>query len=148
MDIIQHAASSYSFLRQPGWPSCFAAFGFAPLIRPPPMMYHYYRDLLSDPRGRSTNLFAVNKIHDKSETEFMEPIPHQDFTSKPRIAIVGGGIAGVTAANALSKKLSSNNISAKIVVFEEDEYGGTNEVDFSNHQQPSWLAGESMYHIL
>jgi len=104
------------------------------------MMYHYYRDLLSDPRGRSTNLFAVNKIHDKSETEFMEPIPHHDFTSKPRIAIVGGGIAGVTAANALSKKLSSNNISAKIVVFEEDEHGGTNEVDFSNHQQPSWLA--------
>lgn len=145
---IQHA--TYSFLRQPGtWPSCFAAFGFAPLIRPPPMMCHYYRDLLSEPLGSSTNLFAVNKIHDKSETdEFMETIPHYDFTSKPRIAIVGGGIAGVTAANALSKKLSANNVSAKIVVFEGDEYGGANEVDFSNHQQPSWVAGESMYHIL
>ncbi len=113
------------------------------------MMCHYYRDLLSEPRGIGTDLFAVNKIHGKSsELDFMETIPHYDINSKPRIAIVGGGIAGVTAANALSKKLSSNNISAKIVVFEGDEYGGTSEVDFSNHQQPSWLAGESMYHFL
>ncbi len=111
------------------------------------MMCHYYHDLLSEPRRISSNLFAVNKINDKSEfeTQFMETIPDYDLTLKPRIAIVGGGIAGVTAANALSKKLSSNNIAAKIVIFEGDEYGGTNEVNFSNHQQPSWVAGESIY---
>jgi len=104
------------------------------------MICHYYRDLLSKPSSSGSAFFAVNKINDKSAADFIETIPHVDLTSQPRIAIVGGGIAGVTAANALCKKLSSNNVTAKIVIFEGDEYGSNNEVDFSNHQQPSWLA--------
>mmetsp|Transcript_20951 Transcript_20951/g.31618 ORF Transcript_20951/g.31618 Transcript_20951/m.31618 type:complete len:360 (+) Transcript_20951:83-1162(+) len=137
---IQYASHS-NILHQTGfWQSCFAAFGIAPLIRPPPMICHYYRDLLSKPSSSGSAFFAVNKINDKSAADFIETIPHVDLTSQPRIAIVGGGIAGVTAANALCKKLSSNNVTAKIVIFEGDEYGSNNEVDFSNHQQPSWLA--------
>ena len=141
---IQYAYHHSHTLHQPGfWQSCFAAFGFVPLIRPPPIIRHYYSDLLSKPGISSSTLFAVHKIHDKSsETHVIDTIPHVDLTSQPRIAIVGGGIAGVTAANALSKKLSSNNIPAKIVIFEGDEYGSTNEVNFTNHQQPSWLAGK------
>jgi 6-phosphogluconolactonase/glucosamine-6-phosphate isomerase/deaminase len=114
------------------------------------MICHYYRDLLSKskPSSSVSTVFAVNKINDKSAADFIETTPHADLTShsQPRIAIVGGGIAGVTAANALCKKLSSNNVTAKIVIFEGDEYGSNNEVDFSNHQQPSWLAGKSVHH--
>jgi len=145
---IQYASHS-NILHQTGfWQSCFAAFGIAPLIRPPPMICHYYRDLLSKPSSSGSAFFAVNKINDKSAADFIETIPHADLTShsQPRIAIVGGGIAGVTAANALCKKLSSNNVTAKIVIFEGDKYGSNNEVDFSNHQQPSWLAGKSVHH--
>ena len=139
MDIQYAYHHSNTMLPQPGfWQSCFAAFGFVPLIpRPPPMRRHYYQDLLSKPS--SSNLFAVNKIHDKS-SNLIDTLPNGDFSWQPRIAIVGGGIAGVTAANALSKKLSSNNITAKIVIFEGDEKGSKNEVNFTNHQQPSWLS--------
>jgi hypothetical protein len=144
-----------NIIRQSGfWQSCFAAFGFAPVIRPPPMMCHYYRDLLSPSGnwdinlsvpplfdtqlGSSSALLAAKKVNDKSEADF----PCVGFTKPPRIAIIGGGIAGVTAANALSKKLSSNNVAAKIVIFEGDDRGSNNRVDFSNHENPSWQAGK------
>jgi hypothetical protein len=151
-----------NILRQPVfWQSCFAAFGFAPVFRPPPLMCHYYRDLLSPSEkwaanlsapplfdskldsgsSSSSTLFAAKKVTDKSEADF-EAIPHVGFTTPPRIAIIGGGIAGVTAANALSKKLSSNNVAAKIVIFEGDERGSNNKVDFANHENPSWQAGK------
>lgn len=104
------------------------------------MRRHYYQDLLSK-QPCSSSLFAVNRIDIKSsESHLIDTLPHGDLTSQPRIAIVGGGIAGVTAANALSKKLSSNNITAKIVIFEGDEYGSKNEVNFTNQQQPSWIS--------
>lgn len=129
------------------------------------MMCRYYRDLFS-PQGKWTDnisgpplfdtklgssysssaLFAANKATDKSGADFIEAMPHVGFASQPRIAIIGGGIAGVTAANALSKKLSSNNMAAKIVVFEGDERGSNNKVDFANHEHPSWPAGKLFIH--
>ena len=61
----------------------------------------------------------------------------------PRIAIIGGGIAGVTAANALSKKFASDNIiDASIVIFEGDVEGGDRCVDFGKGEQPTWTAGK------
>ncbi|KAL9190634.1 hypothetical protein ACHAXT_000340 [Thalassiosira profunda] len=63
---------------------------------------------------------------------------------QPRIAIVGGGIAGVTAANALGKKFADqadrDAISPKIVVFEGDVKGGHRRVNFGNCEQPTWIA--------
>ena len=61
---------------------------------------------------------------------------------QPRIAIIGGGIAGVTAANALGKKFATtddNTVNAKIVVFEGDV---PRPVNFGNYEQPTWIAGE------
>ena len=61
----------------------------------------------------------------------------------PRIAIIGGGIAGVTAANALGKKKFGNDdLHAKIVVFEGDGEGGHKCANFEVREQPTWIAGE------
>lgn len=79
-------------------------------------------------------LFAANKKTYNSKTVLAE--------TTPRIAIIGGGIAGVTAADALSKKFSAENIPVNIVVFEGDERGSNNKVDFLNHEQPTWMAGK------
>ena len=136
----------------------FAAFGFAPVIRPPPMICHYYRDLCSPGKltsnptaphllkighgsSSSSNLFMSNKADFEPQIGYTSHAP-------PRIAIIGGGIAGVTAANALSKKFSANNIPANITIFEGDEKGSNNNVNFLNHEHPSWVAGKSAHHAL
>jgi len=54
-----------------------------------------------------------------------------------RIGIVGGGIAGVTAAHALAKKLPSDR-QYEIVVLEGDPKGGPNQHDASI--TPQWTA--------
>lgn len=122
----------------------FAAFGFAHVARPPPMIRHYYPDLcrpgvLKIGYGGSSSTLLV------SQKDGEDTSPHIGYTSpaQPRIAIIGGGIAGVTAANALSRTFAANNISPKIVVFEGDEKGSNNMVNFQNHEHPTWVAGES-----
>ncbi len=64
----------------------------------------------------------------------------------PRIAIIGGGIAGVTAAQAIANR--SNEIQAKIVVFEGDSEGGHRDVNFGAQEQPAWVAGKFTLLIL
>ena len=75
----------------------------------------------------------------------------QDDDRKPRIAIVGGGIAGVTAANALGNKFKTidtngnNSLSIDIVVFEGCVECG-HCVNFAKSEQPTWIAG--MYDVV
>lgn len=121
------------------------AVGFAHIARPPPMIRHYYQDLFRPGvlkvwyGGSSSTLLMSQKDEDIS--------PHIGYTSsaQPRIAIIGGGIAGVTAANALSRHFAANSISPKMVVFEGDEKGSNNMVNFQNHEHPTWVAGESAH---
>ena len=102
-----------------------------------------------------TSLFGSSTTSSGSTTkETTTQLQKEQQTTIPRIriAIIGGGIAGVTAANALSKKFASsssynddensNSIDAKIVVFEGDIEGGNRCVDFDKSEQPVWTAGE------
>lgn len=78
-----------------------------------------------------------------STSKKTEEVTQQQQHQHPRIAIIGGGIAGVTAANALGKKFESDNtIDASIVVFEGDVEGGDRCVDFGKSEQPTWTAGK------
>lgn len=92
---------------------------------------------------RGTSLFgSMSGTSSTSSTskKTEEVTQHQQH---PRIAIIGGGIAGVTAANALCKKFASDStINAKIVVFEGDVEGGDRFVDFGKSEQPTWTAGK------
>ncbi|KAL7548421.1 hypothetical protein ACHAWF_011709 [Thalassiosira exigua] len=79
--------------------------------------------------------FGTGTRKNTGDVERTNKADEQHF--EPRIAIIGGGIAGVTAANALGKKFAPTN--AKIVVFE-----GCAEssrcVNFGNCEQPAWIA--------
>jgi len=59
-----------------------------------------------------------------------------------RIGIIGGGIAGVTAGNALSNILADDDsINAKIIVFEGQEEA-LSPINLNECEQPQWNAGE------
>ena len=62
-----------------------------------------------------------------------------------RIGIIGGGLAGVTAANALSNIFADDDSSmnAKIVVFEGQEEA-LSPINLNDCQQPQWTAGEQI----
>jgi NADPH-dependent 2,4-dienoyl-CoA reductase/sulfur reductase-like enzyme len=92
----------------------------------------------------SSPFMFINKFMDK-RAESVATVGVHDQTNVPRIAIIGGGIAGVTAASSLVKRLDSENKSAKIVLFEEDNEGGQRSVSFGDCQQPIWTAGECYY---
>jgi len=121
----------------------FPVFGFAHIARPPPMIRHYYQDLCRPGvlkigyGGRTSTPLMSQKDKDISAH-----IGYNTSPAQPRIAIIGGGIAGVTAANALGRTFAA--LSPKIVVFEGDEKGSNNMVNFQNHEHPTWVAGESI----
>ena len=127
----------------------FAAFGFAHIARAPPMIRHYYQDLFRPGVLKIGHYYGGSSCSSTlllSQRDDEDISPHIGYTSsaQPRIAIIGGGIAGVTAANALSRNFAAKNISPKIVVFEGDEKGSNNMVNFQNHEHPTWVAGESL----
>lgn len=62
--------------------------------------------------------------------------------STPRIAIIGGGIAGVTVASALVSRLQDENRKTQVILFEQDSEGGQRNVAFDDCQQPVWTAGK------
>lgn len=137
------------------WRTFSAAFTSASLIRPPPMTSHMF-----DRASNVGTLFSTAFDNDAGQTKLTSPrfmffnkflengaesvttIGARDHVNVPRIAIIGGGIAGVTAASALVKGLDKENKSAKIVLFEQDIEGGQRSVDFGDCQQPIWSAGE------
>ena len=97
------------------------------------------------PTFRTPSLFGVtsskstfDSVINKEDTIILQ----QQQQQKPRIAIIGGGIAGVTAANALGKKFGNDDLHAKIVVFEGDVEGGHKCANFEGREQPTWIAGE------
>eukprot|EP00970_Alexandrium_tamarense_P004984 scaffold808_cov196-Alexandrium_tamarense.AAC.121 len=125
------ASSTSSSTAMGYWRACFASFQTvhtAPTIRPNFAVQHYHQQQL---RYNS----VLNLFGEKSEGEELEAFEYDERT--PRIAVIGGGIAGVTVANALSKSISREH---KIVVFEGDNEGGHRSVNFNEYQQPVWLA--------
>ena len=177
-----NSSPSASLLRGPSisfWQSCFAAFGAAPAIRPPPMTLHCSmfstvanvkkagtiwpslgrecfsltsarkaRQVSFPPYCQSRFLFSFHHGDGELEVEGRKITEQFDGGAKPRIAIIGGGIAGVTAANAIAKQFRrefpGSESFAKIVVFEGDGIGGHRSVNFDTCEQPVWLAGESI----
>ncbi|KAL3786415.1 hypothetical protein HJC23_002972 [Cyclotella cryptica] len=147
------------------WRSFSAAFTSASLINPPPLTSHLFHrgtnannvgtlfsafNDVDSQRYLSSNspLFFLNKFRHK-RVEDVETNTITDVNEKgivPRIAIIGGGIAGVTAASAIAKHLQKeqnrNELSAKIVLFEADIEGGQRSVPFESCQQPIWTAGD------
>ena len=87
-------------------------------------------------RSIESDVITINDKKDE-ETSLQKQLP--------RIAIIGGGISGVTAANALGKKFATSDdaLDANIVVFEGDVEGGHRCVNFGNCEQPTWIAGET-----
>jgi len=69
-----------------------------------------------------------------------------DVGPTPRIAIIGGGIAGVTAARSIANELATNKKSkvkkADIVIYEGDTNGGPQKesFDIQRQAQPNWTA--------
>ena len=68
-------------------------------------------------------------------TEATVPADHKE---RVRIAIIGGGIAGITAARAIAARLSSTNVNPEIVVWEAD--GAAEDKFSSTGQPPRWRA--------
>lgn len=136
------------------WRSFSAAFTSASLIRPPPMTSHMFHrtnaigtlfstfdcDVNLTNKSAPSLFFFNKKVVDKrlGVTKVNEVVSDENIA---RIAIIGGGIAGVTAAAALAKRLDVENKSAKIVLFEQDTEGGQRSVAFGRCQQPVWTAG-------
>ena len=81
----------------------------------------------------------------KGEDEGRGDVP-SDGPPPPRIAVIGGGIAGVTAARSIAKELGTNSEStikkADIVVYEGDANGGPlkEPFDIQRKAQPVWGA--------
>ena len=90
----------------------------------------------------STSLFDSSRNNiDISSFAYTNPQIEKQTT---RIGIIGGGIAGVTAANALSKILTDDSsMNAKIVVFEGQEEA-LSPINLNDCQQPQWTAGEQI----
>ena len=89
----------------------------------------------------SKSLFgsSSNNIDTSSVTHATPQLLDKQTT---RIGIIGGGIAGVTAANALSKILTDDDsMNAKIVVFEGQEEA-LSSINLNECEQPQWTAGE------
>jgi hypothetical protein len=70
--------------------------------------------------------------------------------SDVKIAIIGGGICGVTAAHAIESRLKSMSPkqNVEIIIFEADsnsfqEGAISSQADFKNKQQPEWRAATS-----
>jgi hypothetical protein len=146
------------------WRTLSAAFTSASLIAPPPMSSHMFHRTKANSIGTMFSTFDCSENH-----KYLSPLSHLFFMNKflnkgtekietnvdvlsrvtaPRIAIIGGGIAGVTAADAIVKRLNkeqkNNAMEANIVIFESDSKGGQRSVTFDSCQQPVWTAGESM----
>ena len=87
----------------------------------------------------STALDSSAKGEDESDVPNKGPPP-------PRIAVIGGGIAGVTAARSIAKELATSSKStikkADIVVYEGDANGGPLKEPFAIQRkaQPTWGA--------
>lgn len=95
--------------------------------------------------SHTPSLFGVSSSKGNTECNAKAMKENHPSQKQPRIAIIGGGIAGVTAANALGKKFENDaQWNPKIVVFEADGEGGHRCVNFENCEQPTWIAGE--YH--
>ena len=91
----------------------------------------------------STTLFgsSSNNIDTSSVTHATSQMDKQTT----RIGIIGGGIAGVTAADALSNILTDDeSINAKIVIFEGQEEALSPINSNKCQQQPQWTAGEQI----
>lgn len=82
----------------------------------------------------------------KEEDEGDKSNVPNDVPPSPRIAIIGGGIAGVTAARSIAKELSTSRKStikkADIVIYEGDANGGPlkEPFDIQRKAQPLWGA--------
>ena len=87
----------------------------------------------------STALDSSTKGEDEGDVPNNGPPP-------PRIAVIGGGIAGVTAARSIAKELATSSKStiknADIVVYEGDANGGPlkEPFDIQRKTQPVWGA--------
>lgn len=108
--------------------------------------YHYVNEQRTIPSfcnyrsiiGSNSNVLSFlgskkNIEHESQENVLPKP------KKCPRIAVIGGGIAGVTAAKAIANR--ATEIPAKIVVFEGDSEGGHRDVNFDAREQPVWVAG-------
>jgi len=82
-------------------------------------------------------------------SEDRESLSDGNYLPRTRIAIIGGGLAGVTAATAIAARLKSLNSEnnrgcADIVIFEEDPkaYESRNQdgFDIQTKEQPKWMA--------
>ena len=131
-----------------------AVFTSASLIRPPPMTLHMFDHtsrvgtLFSTFDHSASQTYASNKglffgkfMNSHTDGAATVTKTRVDGVSSPRIAIIGGGIAGVTAASAIAKHLGKENKSAKIVLFEQDNEGAQRNVAFDECKQPIWTAG-------
>ena len=141
------------------WRSFSAAFASASLIRPPPMAFsmnkfdyaNHVGTLFSifdcsasfaHPPSSRYDSFLNRSIKKQAQSQHSETTTLLDKEFTPRIAVIGGGIAGVTAASALAKRLEKEHTPFQLVLFEQDTEGGQREVNFGNFQQPVWTAGE------
>jgi len=101
----------------------------------------FYASLHDSNAFFSTSLFgsSSNNIDTSSVTNANPQLDKQTT----RIGIIGGGIAGVTAANALSNIFANDHdsMNAKIIVFEGHEEA-LSPIDLNECEQPQWTAGE------
>mmetsp|Transcript_16380 Transcript_16380/g.34275 ORF Transcript_16380/g.34275 Transcript_16380/m.34275 type:complete len:669 (-) Transcript_16380:97-2103(-) len=108
-------------------------------------LYHYVNEQRTVPSfcsyrsiiGTNSNILSFWGSKKKIENESQENVLPKPKKC-PRIAIIGGGIAGVTAAKAIANR--ANEIPSKIVVFEGDSEGGHRDVNFDAREQPVWVA--------
>jgi len=102
----------------------------------------FYARLLNSNAFYSTCLFGSSSNNiDTSSAAYSTPQLDKQTT---RIGIIGGGIAGVTAANSLSNILTDDDsMNAKIVVFEGQEEA-LSPINLDECQQPQWTAGEQI----
>ena len=100
----------------------------------------FYASLHNSNAFYSSSLFGSSSNNiDTSSATHSNPQMDKQTT---RIGIIGGGIAGVTAANALSNIFANDDsINAKIVVFEGQEEA-LSPINLNECEQPQWTAGE------
>ena len=102
----------------------------------------FYASLHNSNAFYSSSLFGSSSNNiDTSSATHSNPQMDKQTT---RIGIIGGGIAGVTAANALSNIFANDDsINAKIVVFEGQEEA-LSPINLNECEQPQWTAGEQI----